>query len=689
VLLGALLRVWAAVLLPTDFDEPVYVRIAFDHARALRLGDLNGVIDYPENREHPALVKVLYGLVVLALGDAADSTTALYATRTLSVVLGTLAVLLVALAGGPLAGGMLAVHTLAVKYTSQAYLEALPHATSIVAVLAFQRAASARDRWFWLSALALGLTAAGKFTYLPVVVVIVYLATWEKNIQWRPMLAYFAAAAAVFWSFNPTLWRDPLPRLADALFFHARYAQSLPVQQSGYPWYQPVLWVSTSAASGWHPEVFFYFGFDGIIFLLAVAGLPREWRERRWLVVWMAACLLFLLLWPTKWPQYALVVVPALCLAAAPTAVRVYRRLRELEEYWQWLPQMLPRPPLLAWIALGAFVVFISAVYFTSAAQYVVGRIGWSRLTTEGSLLPSRTVYALVPGPEGQMILGTERGAVIWAPPTATDLPDHWTVFTTRNSGLPSDRVLALAQDAAGNVWFGTQSGLSRYDGRSWQTTRAAELGLAGDQVHALALGGEGQVWVGTQTGAAVWNGHRWTAYTTANSGLLDDHVFALAITPTANGDRVWFGTRTGVSRLDAATGAWDSFTSGDSDLGAGAVLDLMVDSSGWVWAGTVGGLSVWDGAGWRTYRTGNSGLPRNTVNAAFEPRPGVLWVGAAMPTEVGGALAAFDGQTWRTYRPQNSGFSGAEPLAFALDSQGRLWIGTRTAGVDIYQLPR
>src|SRR4030042_1635892 len=67
VLVAALLRGWAFLRLPLDYDEPVYLRAGLDYARALRAGDWNGVIDYAANREHPALVKLLYGLVVLVL----------------------------------------------------------------------------------------------------------------------------------------------------------------------------------------------------------------------------------------------------------------------------------------------------------------------------------------------------------------------------------------------------------------------------------------------------------------------------------------------------------------------------------------------------------------------------------------------------------------------------------------------
>jgi hypothetical protein len=170
VLLGLLLRAWAALLLPTDFDEPVYLNAAFDYARSIQTGDLNGVIDYPANREHPPLVKLFYALNVLALGGQSTWELALLASRFTSAVFGALAVLLVALAGGPLAGVMLALHTLTAKYTSQAYLEALPLFASIAAVLSFERSKAVSDKWFWLSAIAMGLTAAAKYAYFTILI---------------------------------------------------------------------------------------------------------------------------------------------------------------------------------------------------------------------------------------------------------------------------------------------------------------------------------------------------------------------------------------------------------------------------------------------------------------------------------------------------------------------------------------
>jgi hypothetical protein len=696
VLLSLLLRAWAALRLPLDYDEPVYLQAGFDYARALSQGDIGSVIDYDENREHPALVKLLYGLGVLALGLETSWQVALYAARLLSALFGVLAVLGMALFD-PLAGSLLAVHTMAVKYTSQAYLEALPLLSSMSAVLSLQHSSRSRDRWFWLSALALGVTAASKFTYLPIVVVLLYLAIWEKRTRWYDLALYLALSVAVFWLLNPTLWRDPLGRLADTLFFHMHYSQGARVRLAGYPWYQPLTWISRSPPSAWHPDAFFYFGLDGVIFLFALPGLYWEWRERRWVVVWIATGLLFLLSWPTKWPQYTLILTPALCLAASSALRNIYHWLREREMYWLWLRQMIPTPPLSFWILGGLLVVAVVLFYTATTLQMTMGRLGWSHVTTRDSLLPSNTVYDIIPrsasDSDQSVALATENGAVIWSPRLTTDMPDDWLVLTSDNSGLPEDRVRAIARDSAGNLWFGTLGGLARYDGAGWQTYQAPDLGLDGAKIYALALGSDGHLWVGTNTGATVLDvatpGGRAQAgmpLTAAASGLASNWVTALAIEPHPVGDRVWFGTSAGLSRLDTATGEWHDFAGAIS----ADVTALLLDSDGRLWVGTQGeGLAVWDGQSWQSYRTGNSDIPYNTVTALAEVEPGVLWVGTASPSELGGVLARFDGQTWKHYTRQNSGSSMAEPLAIAQDNQGRWWIGTRTSGIDIYQVNR
>jgi hypothetical protein len=537
--------------------------------------------------------------------------------------------------------------------------------------------------------------AAGKFSYLPIGLVLLYIAIWEKRTRWYNLLLYGVAALAVFWLLNPTLWREPVTRLADSLFFHARYSQGPRVEQSGYPWHRPLAWISRSWPSLWHPDAFIYPALDGPVFLLSLPGLYWEWKERRWVVVWIAISLFFLLVWPTKWPQYTLILTPALCLSAASALRHIYAWLHERETYWDWFRQMIPMPPLSFWILSGAVIVAVVVIYTAATLDLTLGRLGWSHMTIETSFLPSNIVYDLLVGsdedPAQGMVLATERGAAIWLPPETTDLPDRWHILTTENSGLPSDRVLSLVRDGSGNIWFGTESGLARYAQGEWQTYQAGDMGLIADRVYALAPGSDSRLWVGTSSGAAIFEGETWEPLTTANSGLADNWVTALVVEPTTAGDRVWFGTEKGLSRFDTYSGEWTSFTEG-FEQGVGA---LLLDDNGTLWTGTLGnGLGRWDGQDWQFYWTGNSEIPNNTVTALAEKEPGVLWVGTAEPMQAGGALAEFtipedptaDEGEWRHYATRNSGFSAAEPLIIVQDQGGRWWIGTRTAGIDIYQ---
>lgn len=105
------------------------------------------------------------------------------------------------------------------------------------------------------------------------------------------------------------------------------------------------------------------------------AGLKREWRERRWVVVWLVAGLLFLLVWPTKWPQYTLIVVPAICLTAGMTLLRAYRWVRQQNAYWDWFAQMRPELSWYVWMITVVSVGFVAAIYMWGLLGVVLGSI--------------------------------------------------------------------------------------------------------------------------------------------------------------------------------------------------------------------------------------------------------------------------------------------------------------------------
>ncbi len=699
VALALALRVWAALLLPVDVDEPVYGAAALKYAAALRAGDLAALLDDAGNPEHPPLVKLVYALGALTLGEGAGLEEVRLASRAIAALAGTAAVALMGLFFGPLAAAMLAVHTLAVKYTAQAYLEAVPLLCAVLAVGA-ARAASAAPmgsrasrRLCCVSAVALGLAAAGKLTYglltAPAIVALLIgamagPAARPRRAALAGLAGYALLAAACFWLATPTLWRDPLGGLAAMAGFHLAYSRGADVAAAGYPWFQPLIWLGSSAAAAWHPDVFFYFGFDGLIFLLALGGMQGAWRApgERWLPTWLGCGLAVLLLWPTKWPQYALPLVPAVCALAAPALAALVARLRELDDYWGWTRELLPRPPRYAWAALALAAAFVLGIYVYGLAGVALGSIGWSHLTPGAGPLPAGPVSDVLALPDGRVALATAQGVLIWAAP-ADGLEPRWEQPAGASAALGGGPALALALDSEGTLWVGGAGGLSALGPGGPVSYGAAELGGSA-LVRALAADAAGRLWVGTGAGAAVRDADgAWTRLTEPVGGKL---VLSIALERRADGEAVWFGGVGGVSRLELSTGRWRHFGSADG-FGAAGVSDLLADAQGHIWAATLGdGLGVWDGTTWR-WRRGQS-LPSTTLTALAEGPSGTLWIGSAASLSVGGALTRLEGDELYTFLPRNSGYNAAEPLALAVDRTGQLWVGTRGDGVIRYRPP-
>lgn len=104
-------------------------------------------------------------------------------------------------------------------------------------------------------------------------------------------------------------------------------------------------------------------------------------------------------------------------------------------------------------------------------------------------------------------------------------------------------------------------------------------------------------------------------------------------------------------------------------------------DSQGFIWVGTQGGLSRWDGYRFRTYQpqAGDEGsLPNPIVQTLRLDAAGRLWIGTS------GGLARYDAVTERFVRYATGAQRLASPLVLSLadDGAGGLWVAT-AAGLD------
>ena len=361
-LLALGVRLYAAPRLNVDYDEPVYLRDAIEYAGDIRSGDLKMLAWSETTYEHPALYKIMYGVMLLAyrpidrlpdkdLPRLAPIATAAagpwnVADRYLSVAWGTLAVLALALVN-PLAGLVLGIDTLSVKYTSEVYLEALPLFSSLLCALAyvgwFDRVRGGpgplkqQAVWLVLSAVCLGMTAASKYVYSIVgLAILVHFAIAVIRGQVpRAAIPYLAgwvvAALILFLVFDPYLWPHPIARLNRSILFHEVFQDSRLVLQYHYPWWQPLRWFSAFSANyDLGPASAFLIDVDTLLFASAVIGLPRLLQKQPFFFCWLAVGLLFLLAWNTKWPQYTLIILVPFSMAAAQGALTAWDLSRRL-----------------------------------------------------------------------------------------------------------------------------------------------------------------------------------------------------------------------------------------------------------------------------------------------------------------------------------------------------------------------
>jgi sugar lactone lactonase YvrE len=564
---------------------------------------------------------------------------------------------------------------MAIKYTSQAYLEAVPGFCALVAIVAFERSCRAGDasrgRWLALSAGALGAAAAGKYLYATVGLAIAPFLPWRRH-SWRGIALFGLMALGTFFILDPVLWPDPAGRLARSVLSHLLYSQSPQVTRLALPWWKPLEYLSQPVP--WHPGVF-YVGWDGWIFVLGLVGLPFLWQRSRPYASWLMVGLAIVLLWPTKWPHYTLIVIPPLCLSAAYGLAGMAEWADQRFQISEYL-QPFAVPPS-AWILAGLFGVTMAALLSVQAFLYWQGNLGWMHVNSHNSGLISDFVQAVAIDTNGRLWIGTRQGL-------ATFDGQAWTYHTAEQGDLPSNDVRALALSADGSLWVGTDRGVSVFDGSRWRLFQA-EIpggGPVGD-IHAMAIAPDGRVWIGTTHGLGLFDGYSWTAYRSSDSGLPSDLVLAVAVDHRG---RVWAGTDHGAGVLDPQTETWQRYDLSTSGLQWPAVSTIAVAPDGRVWLGTLGGgVGVFDGRDWQWYTTANSGLPWNTVTALAVGPQADIWVAADLPSRAGGNVARWDGKAWTTFRPQKSGIAGGAASCFAFDSKGRVWIGMRTAGLSVY----
>src|SRR3989344_1113308 len=200
--------------------------------------------------------------------------------------------------------------------------------------------------------------------------------------------------------------------------------------------------------------------------------------------------------------------------------------------------------------------------------------------------------------------------------------------------GLSQSQVQDLAQDDDGNLWIGTLSGLTKYNGREFETFSRKDS-LAEDWVTAMCKDKKGNIWMGHWAGGVSMYNNKTKKIENLN---LEEYTrFKTVTTIIQDGSqRFWITTEgAGIFVYDPTNKTMISLNKKDG-LSSDNVYDACLDQKGNVWIATDIGITIYDSkkditsaASYSSLNTGN-GLHSNRITTLALANYNEIWVGTA-----------------------------------------------------------
>ena len=111
-----------------------------------------------------------------------------------------------------------------------------------------------------------------------------------------------------------------------------------------------------------------------------------------------------------------------------------------------------------------------------------------------------------------------------------------------------------------------------------------------------------------------------------------------------------------------------------EEGLAQSQIRAICQDEDGYLWIGTLGGISKFDGLNFENFST-DDGLLNNQINSIFNDSKGNVWIGSR------GGVSVYDGNTFKNYKFKNE-LSQNVVLSIAEDQLNRIWFATNGAGM-------
>ena len=246
--------------------------------------------------------------------------------------------------------------------------------------------------------------------------------------------------------------------------------------------------------------------------------------------------------------------------------------------------------------------------------------------------------------------------------------------------GLPQSSIYTMLQDKEGNIWVGTMSGVSKYNGLSFENFTKKD-GLSENRVTSSYLDKDGNIWFGHWSGGISKYDAATKQFKEVTPGKIESKKTINCILQDKNGT-VWFGTEgQGIFKCEK-----ENFTQLTSKDGlAGDVVNALIeDKDGTIWIGTASGITLSKGRKLSAYA---GTLPSNSIRSLLLDGKGYIWIGS---TDKGVfRIIAKPENDWaskqiKVYNTSN-GLANAYVRIIFEDANKNIFLGTYGGGVSKY----
>jgi signal transduction histidine kinase/ligand-binding sensor domain-containing protein len=304
------------------------------------------------------------------------------------------------------------------------------------------------------------------------------------------------------------------------------------------------------------------------------------------------------------------------------------------------------------------------------------------------------------------------------------------------STSVPGNFILSLVEDNEGNIWIGTkQKGLAKYDYKLNNFKRyPSPTKVNGSNIHSLYKDLKGNIWVGTANGLLRYDRGTddFIKYKIEENSSEDDIVYCfdelqdstiLVGTYTGglyqlnkktgkfenfeyfkNGElqamridtrsivaiknTIWFANLSdGLFRYDLETKKLDNYNACDkSGMPNNEVKDILQDSKGNIWIGTIEGAAIYDSAKdkfivFKNDNVNKYSISSNSIFKIFEDSQNNIWFCTYF---TGLDYISYNSLSFQQFSSTQNGLSSDFVSSFCEDENHQIWVGTGN-GIDMF----